>query len=317
MLSFKQLEAVYWVSQLGTFAAAAEKLHASESAISKRITELETFFDLPLFDRSQRRARLTRRGVELVAHAELLLRQRDRLLEHMGKEAALVRQFRFGVTELVALTWLPRLVQRFQSRYPQVSFEPEIDLSTNLCDKLEQGSIDMVIVPPVFRRTGMVAVPLKTLQLSWMCSPELITEADDNLSLSGISDYPILTQTGRSGVDSVYDAWFDSQSLKVRKVYAGNSLISLAALTVGGFGVSYLPTLYFRDLAEQGLLRELQLAEPAPEIPYYAVYRNDDSIAGFNANVAQLCVQCCDFAKPAMGAAVYRPAGGALGGTVA
>jgi len=301
MLSFKQLEAVFWVSRLGTFAAAAERLHTSESAISKRIAELEAFFDLPLFDRSQRRARLTRHGAELVDHAEQLLRGRDRLLESLGRESAMVRQFRVGVTELVALTWLPRLLRRFRECYPDVAFLPEIDLSTNLCDKLEQGGMDMVIVPPVFRPAGTVAVPLRELQLSWMYRPGLLPETGAPPTLAEIAQHPILTQTGRSGVDAVYDHWFDAQRVKVRKIYAGNSLISLAALTVSGFGVSYLPSLYFRDLVEQGLLREFQLAEPAPDILYYAVYRSDDGIAAFNARVAALCEECCDFAKPAVG----------------
>lgn len=40
MLTFKQMEAVYWIVQLGSFEAAAAKLNASQSAISKRVLEL-------------------------------------------------------------------------------------------------------------------------------------------------------------------------------------------------------------------------------------------------------------------------------------
>jgi len=47
MLTFKQLEAVYWVVKLGGFAAAAAKLHTTQSAVSKRVQELEPLFDIP------------------------------------------------------------------------------------------------------------------------------------------------------------------------------------------------------------------------------------------------------------------------------
>ena len=40
MMTFKQLEAIYWVARLGGFAQAATKLHATQSAISKRVQEL-------------------------------------------------------------------------------------------------------------------------------------------------------------------------------------------------------------------------------------------------------------------------------------
>ena len=310
MLSFKQLEAIFWVSQLGTFAAAADKLHASESTISKRLSELETFFGVALFDRSRRKARLTHSGAELAGFAQEVLHQRDRLLERMGKEAALVRHFRVGVTELVALTWLPLLLQRFQELYPDVSFQPEIDLSTSLCSKLEQGAIDMIIVPPIFAEAGVVAVPLQALKLTWMCQHGLLGANRGKVGLRDVASYSILTQIGRSGVDAVYDKWFRARRIEVRKVYAGNSLVSLAALTVAGFGVSYLPALYFSDLVEQGALEEIEVSDPMPDIPYYAVYRDHDSIAGFNEQVARLCAECCDFAKPSVAPAIYRIADG-------
>lgn len=297
MVSFKQLEAIHWVAQLGTFAAAAEKLHASESAISKRISELEALFGQPLFDRSLRVARLTRRGMEAVEFAHTILQQRNQLLDRMGKAELAVRRFRVGVTELVALTWLPRLVEAFRREYPDISFEPEVDLSTVLCEKLEAGAIDFAIVPPVFGGSGITAVPLQQMELAWMCRPRLVPKGKA-LSFAQLAAFPILAQTGKSGVDTVYDQWFQAQGVPVKKTYAGNSLVALAALTASGIGISYLPALYFRDHVTRGLLQVIRLEQPSPSILYHAIYRAGDEIAGFNARFAALCGQVCDFAKP-------------------
>jgi DNA-binding transcriptional LysR family regulator len=141
MLSLKQLEAVYWVARLGTFGAAAERLFTTQSAISKRVNELEFFLQIPLFDRSRRSVQLTAKGRELLEGAEEMLQLRDRLLERMGKEVEIVRRFRLGITELIALTFLPRLVQDIRLAYPTVSLEPEIDVSANLVAKLARGDI--------------------------------------------------------------------------------------------------------------------------------------------------------------------------------
>ena len=72
-MTFKQLEALYWVVHLGGFAAAARRLHTTQSAISKRIQELEALFNTLLFDREQRRARLTEKGEELFLLAKQIL----------------------------------------------------------------------------------------------------------------------------------------------------------------------------------------------------------------------------------------------------
>eukprot|EP01034_Spumella_vulgaris_P009574 gene9574-12141_t len=44
-MTFKQLEALYWIARLGGFAQAANQLHTSQSAVSKRVHELEALFD--------------------------------------------------------------------------------------------------------------------------------------------------------------------------------------------------------------------------------------------------------------------------------
>jgi DNA-binding transcriptional LysR family regulator len=299
MVTFKQLEAMYWAARLGTFGAAAERLHTTESAISKRINELELFFAAPLFDRSRRSSQLTPKGRELHELAGDLLAARDRLLERMGKESAMVRRFRIGVTELVALTWLPKLVRALQERYPNALIEPEIDLSTSLCQKLDQGQLDLVIVPPVFRGIQCVDIPLERMRLRWMCRPDLIAEPDP-VALARLAQHPILMQIGSSGVDAVIDKWLRQKGLKIHRVFAGNSLIALAALTVSGFGVSYLPALYFQHYIDQGALRAIDSSDPLPEIRYHAVYRDDGTPSSFNAQVAAMCAEHCDFSKPAL-----------------
>jgi DNA-binding transcriptional LysR family regulator len=72
-MTFKQLEALYWIAKLGGFAQAANQLHTSQSAVSKRVHELELLFDTELFDRSQRTARLTEKGEEMFVLASRLL----------------------------------------------------------------------------------------------------------------------------------------------------------------------------------------------------------------------------------------------------
>jgi DNA-binding transcriptional LysR family regulator len=304
MLTLKQLEAVYWIARLGTFGAAADRLYTTQSAISKRINELEVFFVAPLFDRSRRSVQLTAKGRELLEAAEEMLQVRDRILERMGKEVEVVRRFRLGITELIALTFLPRLVQEIRQAYPTVSLEPEIDVSTRLAEKLLHGEIDFIIAPTMLKDPRFTSVSLKKLQLSWMSSPSLIADSHV-LSLEEIANHPILMQIGTSGVDAIYERWFESENIAIRRTFAGNSLIALSSLTVAGFGVSYLPSLYFADLVDQGLLKVLQSTRSLPAVRYYAIYRNDGPIPLYSM-VADLARRLCDFSKPDLASVVSR-----------
>ncbi|WP_372438773.1 LysR family transcriptional regulator, partial [Pandoraea sputorum] len=104
MVTFKQMEALFWIAETGSFEAAANHLNMSQSAISKRIQELEDTFEVQLFDRSKRNARLTEKGAELLDCTRELLERRDVLLERISSQNVLVRRLRLGVTELTALT---------------------------------------------------------------------------------------------------------------------------------------------------------------------------------------------------------------------
>jgi DNA-binding transcriptional LysR family regulator len=296
MLTFKQLEAVHWVARLGSFAAAADKLHTTQSAISKRLAEIESLLGIQLFDRSRRTARLTDQGQEVLALGEEILQMRERLMASVGKEAISIKRFRIGVTELTALTWLPRFAQAFKELYPQVQLEPEIDLSANLCEKLEKGSTDFIVVPPVFNHLNLTSVRLQDLSLVWMCSPDLY-RGRGPLTLEQITAFPVLMQIERSGVDMNYEKWFQEEGLTIQRVYSGNSLIALSALTMLGFGVSFLPEAYFSDLVKSRQLRVLQSVSALPKVPYYAVFQKDGSTA-FNQSVAALAKELCNFSKP-------------------
>ena len=296
MITLKQLEALYWCAKLQSFASAAHRLHTSQSAISKRVAELEQVVGQPVFDRSRRTPKLTARGEDLLEGAEQMLGLRDSMLTSLGRAPAAMRRFRLGVTELTALTWLPQLVKAMRSAYPEMALEPEIDLSPNLCDKLARDELDLVVVPPVFARRNFAAQPLRELHLAWMCAPDLLPERR-SFSLADIAAQPILMQAGRSGVDVAYDQWFRDQGLAIRRVYTGNSLVALSALTMAGFGVGYLPTEYFADLVSHGLLRVLKVRGPRlPDTRYHAVYRQDAPPAVIE--VAQMARDLCNFDKP-------------------
>ncbi|WP_338525305.1 LysR family transcriptional regulator [Pseudomonas batumici] len=295
MITFKQLEAIYWIVELGSFEAASLKLNMSQSAISKRVQELEDAFDVPIFDRSKRSARLTEKGTELFEHAAEMLRQRDYLLERISSREVLVRRFRLGVTELTALTWLPALVEQIREAYPKVVLEPSVELSSELFKKLENDQLDLIIVPDVFDDARFVATPLKTVENAWMCAPDLYRESAP-MDLQALSAYTVLTQGGSSGTGLVYERWLAQHDVRLNRTLISNYLVAQIGLTISGVGISYLPRQCLAPLIAQGRLRVIETRPGLPQIRYAAVHRAD-RLQGLSVEVARLAHQCCDFGR--------------------
>ena len=81
-ITLKQLETLYWIARVGTFERAAARLNTSQSAVSKRMQELERASLIEIFDRSQRGAKLTVKGEELLGIAEKMLELHDHPEDH-------------------------------------------------------------------------------------------------------------------------------------------------------------------------------------------------------------------------------------------
>jgi DNA-binding transcriptional LysR family regulator len=295
LITLKQIEAIYWIVELGSFESAAIKLNMSQSAISKRVQELEDAFGVSIFDRSKRTARLTQKGLELYEGAVEMLRQRDDLLERISSKETLVRRFRIGVTELTALTWLPTLVDRIHQTYPKVDLEPTIELSTDLLRHLEADELDLIIVPDIFRDARFITTPLTEVENAWMCAPALY-DSDEPMDLQALGTFTVLTQGASSGTGQTYEKWLAAHDVRLTKTLTSNYLVAQVGLAISGVGISYLPRLCMNSVISQGRLRVIETNLPLPPINYVCVHRAD-RYQGLSVEVARLAQETCNFSK--------------------
>jgi DNA-binding transcriptional LysR family regulator len=295
VITFKQLEAVYWIDRLGSFAAAAARLNTTQSAISKRVQELEAAFDIEVFDRSRRRARLSERGEELAGLARRLLEQRDLAVEQLSRPDAIGTRLRLGVTELTAMTWLPRLVRLIQRRYPKIVIEPDVDLSIHLREKVLAGEADLVIVPDVFPDSRLSAMPVGRVENAWMCKPGLI-KARRTVEVRELAAHNLLTQGALSGTGIVYDRWLKALGIPATSAVITNHLLAQIGLTVSGLGISYLPRRCLRGLVDEGLLAVVRTRPALPPVTYVAMHRSGRQ-SRLIASIVTLAQESCDFSR--------------------
>ncbi|CEJ11766.1 HTH-type transcriptional activator CmpR [bacterium YEK0313] len=298
--TLKQLEAFYWTATLGGFVEAAQRLNLAQSTISKRILELEDVVGGPLFDRASRELRLTRAGEASLGLAAETLALEVRFREAAGGAAVFSGPFRFGVTELVALTWLPKFVLAMKTDYPGLIPVPEVAASIDLFDRLAANEIDLVIGLDPPPSAGFAAVPLQSVKLEWVCAPGF-GPASDRIPLQDMARYPILTQGQGSGLQRLVLDWAAANGLNANQVVQCNSLNVLAGLAAAGLGVTFLTASYFAPEITSGRLRIIATDPPIPPIHYFAVYRAND-FSPLGARMAVIAQVCCDFTLRNLGA---------------
>jgi DNA-binding transcriptional LysR family regulator len=275
-MTLKQLEAFFLAANLGSFALAAERVHVTQSSLSKRIAELEASLGAELFDRSAKRAQLTEAGQNLLPVAARMLVLQDEVQQSVRNAPVLSGTCRFGISELGALTWLPRLVATIREAHPQLRLQPHVDLGRRLERQVVRGELDFAIVPGPPDHPDMAFHPVEQVAFAWFAAPARMP-ADAVLDAGALADHPVITMTEGSGVTRAFEHWCAEQGLRAHRTVASNSLMAIVGLVMADVGISFLPRAFLRPWIARGALVELK-GEPAlPDIRYCFIHRQDDA----------------------------------------
>jgi DNA-binding transcriptional LysR family regulator len=276
-MTLKQLEALYWAATLGSFALAAERLCTTQSALSKRIQELEVELGEQLFDRAGVRARITAAGERVLPHAAQILRATDEIRTQAGGPQGLRGTCPFGVSEFVASCWLPRILLAMRNEYPQVDLEPRVAATGELLQSLVHGETDLSICAAPTSDDSIATATLFDIEMVWVASPELAKEAG-HLTRTTLSEVPVLSTSLQSGATAALEQWALAQGIKFRRHTGSNSMNAVASLAVAGAGVCVLPRPFAQRFVRAGSLVRLRAAKDClvPPVTYYLHWRRDD-----------------------------------------
>lgn len=273
-MNIRHLEAVVWISRLGSFAAAAEKLHLTQPTVSQRVKELENHLGVKLFKRSGRRAILNVRGRALIPLAEQMLGMEQTICKAVGNLTAIAGVVRVGVAELIALTWLPTLVAQVNQCYPDINIVIDVDLTGNLWTKFDQRKLDIVLLPGPVTKPHVRSIPLGGTTFSWIASPKL-NIPDQVLGPREIAQWPVILLPAKSNIYEIIKRWFTDANVNFNNVGLCNNLQTIGTLTLNGLGISTLPAEIYQKEIDTNKLVVLKTTTPLPFIDYQAVYHGD------------------------------------------
>ena len=292
-MNVRFLEAFVWVARLGSFRAAADKLHTTQAGISSRIATLEEHFGARLFEREHRSVMLTYQGTQLMPYAERMVELQARMVEAMGQLDDFSGMLRIGAIETVAHTWLPGLLSRFAARFPNATLDLDSDITPRLRDNLLRGTLDCAIlsdeVTPGFIDNHRIA----NFAMVWVASPSLAARmpARRPLSLPDIAEHPIISFHRESSVyRNIAQGAGDCAHLRVSYFSSMGAMLELAR---AGFGSALLPrAVLHQDLADGRLV--LLPVEPRPTaLPLVASVRLEPA-SPMASVLVQMAQAACD-----------------------
>ena len=256
------LHAFRAVAEIGNFRKAAEAVHISQPAFSRRIDKLERALGVRLLERSTRRVNLTAVGRDFARTVQQLLDDLDgALLGIRGVSATRMGEVTIACVPSTVYYYLSQSIRRYHESYPKIRIKL-IDASANdVLAAVARGEADFglnfigsqepdIEFKPLLEERFVAACrrdhPLaKRRKVSWA---ELA--AFDNISVAKTSGNRLLLDQALSGVAG-----------RPQAIYEAQHVTTMLGLVEAGLGVAAVPSLAMPG-ADHPLLASVALVDP-------------------------------------------------------
>lgn len=287
-MEIKQLEAFLAVASLGSFNAAANRLHITQPAISARIRYLETELGVALFDRAVRPVRLTGHGYRVLDYAERMVDMASEMAAIAGDQGkSAVRRVSIGLPSAIARDWAPKMVSLLRAEWPEMAIEFRIDRSPILRDMLNDGAIDMALLIGPVVDPGVRCLPLRRYEQVWIAHSASPLTA--RTTIAELSAHPVITYSKKSFAFVEIENALRLNGIRNYQLSSSDSSEAILSIVKEGLGVGFV----LRPAAEidiaSGAVRVLTVSDLKIEshVAYYAAYKHDGT-RSLGMSVAEL-----------------------------
>ncbi len=237
------LQAFLAVAETGSFSRAAEQLHLTQPAVSKRIAMLEQQLDARLFDRIGRHVSLTEAGMALKPRAEQvlsLLNDTRRALSNLSSEVS--GRLSIATSHHIGLHRLPPVLREFTRRHPQVSFDIQFLDSEVAYDKVLHGEIELAVItlaPEV--EAPVMSELIWHDPLDFVIAPEHPLARQPTLDLAQLADYPAVFPGTNTFTHKVVSDLFERHHVQPQISMSTNYMETIKMMVSIGLAWSVLP----------------------------------------------------------------------------
>jgi len=231
------------VAQTESFSLAADQLHLTQPAISKRIAALEDELRVSLFDRIGRRVTLTEAGKLLLQRANRILFEVEDTRRSLSNLSGNVEgRLRIGTSHHIGLHRLPPVLRQFSSQHPSVQLDLQFFDSEDAFDAVNSGELELGIVTlPTEPHPLIEMIEIWHDPLSIVVGKSHTLGKKKKISLHDLADYPAILPGGTTITRKIVESLFEPYDLKISVAMSTNYLETNKMMAGIGLGWTVLP----------------------------------------------------------------------------
>lgn len=245
----KPLRAFCQTVRLGSVSRAAEALFISQPAVSLQLQALERELGVVLFERVGRRLTPTREGQLLYEMALPLVESLDGLEANFrdrvkGLDAG---ELNIAANTSTILYLLPKIVENFRSRHPDVRLTLHNAISADGTDLLRADAVDLAVGSMLDVPADLSYAPVYRFEQVLITPPDHPLATRRQISLADLSPYPLILPPRRQVTYRLVDWVFQQQRIPYTVALEVGGWEVIKQYVAMGMGISIVTAICLTD----------------------------------------------------------------------
>lgn len=257
MMNFElgDLRAFLAASDLGSFKAAAQALHVSQSALSRRIDKLEDALGVELFTRTTRRIELTTIGRTFVHRARnVILELETALIGIKDVAEQLSGEVTIACVPSAVGYFLPSVLEEYRKHYPKIRVRILDESSSNVLLAVTRGDADFGVTYIGTQEADIFFKPLIEEVFVLACPASHPLSKRKKVTWKDIAQHGYIALAQGSGNRFLIDQALAQSDERPRWFYEVNHVPALISLVMSGLGVGVAPRMALPPDGQEGLV---------------------------------------------------------------
>jgi DNA-binding transcriptional LysR family regulator len=238
----RQLEMFRAVAEARAFTAAAQRLHVSQSAVSRQLKLLEEELGTLLFHRGARGVTLTPQGELLLSAANRITREMEDVASQISDTQTLQRgRLTLGGGMTVCLHILPKLLRKFRAQYKQVDLRVVTGTTEMIVRQLRAREIDVALLTLPIREPDLEDIPVLKEEMVVVMAGKHPLARRRSIDARALARQPLILFESGSNTRRVVDQFFVDEAIPVNVVMETENVEIIKSMVASGLGITIVP----------------------------------------------------------------------------
>lgn len=243
-IDFLGLQTFLSIAERGSFQRAAAHLNLSQTALSHRMRKFEADLGVKLLTRTTRQVTLSPAGLEFLPKARRILEEIETSFESL-RQGGRYRQERIaiGCLPTIAHHYLPRLLQQFSARYPEMAVKIHDNSASEIADLVQSGAAEFGITIVSTNRVDLDIKPLLKEPFVLVCPAAQAFARQKAINWAELDGIPLIRISPQAGNRALIDDALGSRRDALLWRYEVQHVATAVSMVMAGLGLTIVPRL--------------------------------------------------------------------------